>query len=78
MEIAKIYENEIIKQMILLYDVKNIVLNSGNVNGLSQWHDRIRLHKLTNTIRVKERLLTQNDYQFLEMLVLKYNINTYI
>ena len=78
MEIAKIYEYEIIKQSILLSDVKNIVLKSGNVNGLSQWHDRIRLHKLTNTIRLKERLLTQNDYQFLEMLVLKYNINTYI
>ena len=78
MEIAKIYEYEIIKQSILLCDVKNIVLKSGNVNGLSQWHDRIRLHKLTNTIRLKERLLTINDYQFLEMLVLKYNINTYI
>ena len=78
MEIAKIYEYEIIKQSILLCDVKNIVLKSGNVNGLSQWHDRIRLHKLTNTVRLKERLLTINDYQFLEMLVLKYNINTYI
>ena len=78
MEIAKIYEYELIKQSIILSDVMNIVLNSGNLNGVSQWYDRSRLHKLTNTIRLKEKLLTQIDYQFLEMLVLKYNVNTYI
>jgi len=66
-------KNSIMNQQlhILMY-IRGVVYGSGNVNGIPQWRDRSKLHKLIEEAFNSDYLFTQRDFQFLERLHLKY------
>jgi len=66
-------KNSIMNQQlhILMY-IRGVVYGSGNVNGIPQWRDRNKLHKLIEESFNTDYLFNQRDFQFLERLHLKY------
>jgi len=66
-------KNSIMNQQLhLLMYIRVVVYGSGNVNGIPQWRDRNKLHKLIEESFNTDYLFTQRDFQFLERLHLKY------
>ena len=72
MEITKIYETIITQQLHTLSYVTGIIMGSGNLNGIPQWRDRSKLHKIRARVDEHGYLLVKKDFQFLERLILKY------
>jgi len=74
MEIENIYDSILTQQMHVLMYVKGVILKSGNLNGIPQWRDRSKLHKITTRSMEFGYLLVKKDFQFLERLILKYKL----
>jgi hypothetical protein len=64
--------NMVCQQLNMLSYIKNIIYSSGNLNGISQWRDRKRLHEFMENIHNDGYLLTKKDFEFLVSLYQKY------
>ena len=45
-----VYESVVSQQLHMLSHIKNIIYQSGNLNGIPQWRDRKRLHKVIEKV----------------------------
>lgn len=63
------------RQIHIINLVWNIIWESRNTDGLMQWRDRNKLHKLTHKLKTESYLLTYDDFQFLESIYDKYKKN---
>ena len=67
-----VMESIINQQLNMLMYLKTIIYTSGNLNGIPQWRDRVRLHKLIENVYENDYILTKKDFQFLGSLHHKY------
>jgi hypothetical protein len=67
-----VYESVVSQQLHMLIHIKNTIYQSGNLNGIPQWRDRKRLHKVIEKVYDTDYLLTKKDFQFLDSLYQKY------
>ena len=67
-----IYESVVSQQLHMLIHIKSTIYQSGNLNGIQQWRDRKRLHKVIEKVYDTDYLLTKKDFQFLDSLYQKY------
>ena len=67
-----VYESVVSQQLHMLINIKDTIYQSGNLNGIPQWRDRKRLHKVIEKVYDTDYLLTKKDFQFLDSLYQKY------
>jgi len=70
--ISKVKESIHSQQMLLINHIWGVIWNSGNTDGILQWRDRNKLHKLNAKLKKESYLLSHENFQFLESLLMKY------
>ena len=70
--ISKVKESIHSQQMLLINHIWGVIWNSGNIDGILQWRDRNKLHKLNAKLKKESYLLSHENFQFLESLLMKY------
>ena len=70
--ISKVKESIHSQQMLLINHIWGVIWHSGNIDGILQWRDRNKLHKLDVKLKKESYLLSNENFQFLESLLMKY------
>ena len=71
-DVSKVKESIHSQQMLLINHIWGVIWGSGNTDGILQWRDRNKLHKLNAKLKKESYLLSHENFQFLESLLMKY------
>ena len=71
-DVSKVKESIHSQQMLLITHIWGVIWDSGNTSGVLQWRDRNKLHKLNAKLKKESYLLSHENFQFLESLLMKY------
>ena len=72
-DVSKVKESIHCQQILLINHIWGVIWDSDNTDGILQWRDRNKLHKLDVKLKKESYLLSHENFQFLESLLMKLN-----